>query len=75
MRDLARDGHVLAYHDRSDGGLLATLAEMAFAGHVGVSINLDVLAVDALARTRVTSRSGPSSSQYAATNSSEGTVC
>ena len=49
MRDLARDGHVLAYHDRSDGGLLTTLAEMAFAGHVGVSVNLDVLAVDALA--------------------------
>ncbi|KAJ2744215.1 phosphoribosylformylglycinamidine synthase [Coemansia sp. BCRC 34301] len=31
---------VLAYHDRSDGGLFATVAEMAFAGHVGVDIDL-----------------------------------
>ncbi|KAI0291616.1 CobB/CobQ-like glutamine amidotransferase domain-containing protein [Multifurca ochricompacta] len=34
---------VLAYHDRSDGGLLTTIAEMAFAGRVGVEINLDAL--------------------------------
>lgn len=34
---------VLAYHDRSDGGLFTTIAEMAFAGRVGVEINLDVL--------------------------------
>lgn len=38
---------ILAYHDRSDGGLFATLAEMSFAGHVGVDINLD--GTDALA--------------------------
>src|SRR5690606_18007565 len=31
---------------RSDGGLLATVCEMAFAGHVGVSINLDMLTID-----------------------------
>jgi phosphoribosylformylglycinamidine synthase len=31
---------VLAYHDRSDGGLLAVLAEMMFAGHVGVDLHL-----------------------------------
>jgi phosphoribosylformylglycinamidine synthase len=31
---------VLAYHDRSDGGLFATLAEMAFAGHCGLEISL-----------------------------------
>ncbi|KAK7448758.1 phosphoribosylformylglycinamidine synthase [Stygiomarasmius scandens] len=36
-------GVVLAYHDRSDGGLFTTLAEMAFAGHVGVEISLDAL--------------------------------
>ncbi|MEQ8427648.1 MAG: phosphoribosylformylglycinamidine synthase [Gammaproteobacteria bacterium] len=30
---------VLAYHDRSDGGLLVTLAEMAFAGHTGIDID------------------------------------
>ena len=31
---------LLAYHDRSDGGLLATLVEMAFAGHCGVALHL-----------------------------------
>ena len=34
---------ILAYHDKSDGGLLTTVAEMAFAGHVGVALNVDVL--------------------------------
>ena len=34
---------VLAYHDRSDGGLFTTVAEMAFAGRVGVELNLDTL--------------------------------
>jgi phosphoribosylformylglycinamidine synthase len=33
-------GLLLSYHDRSDGGLLATLAEMAFAGRKGVSLDL-----------------------------------
>ena len=37
---------VLAYHDRSDGGLLATIAEMMFAGHVGVDLCLDGLHED-----------------------------
>ncbi|MDQ6684340.1 MAG: phosphoribosylformylglycinamidine synthase, partial [Pseudomonadota bacterium] len=36
-------GLVLAYHDRSDGGLWAAACEMAFAGHVGVSLNVDLL--------------------------------
>ncbi|MEY4506327.1 MAG: hypothetical protein RL297_905 [Pseudomonadota bacterium] len=40
---LRAQGHVLAYHDRSDGGLLAAVAEMAFAGHVGVALNVDML--------------------------------
>lgn len=35
------DSLILAYHDRSDGGLIATLAEMAFAGHAGVKVSLD----------------------------------
>jgi len=39
-------GMVLAYHDRSDGGLLACVAEMAFAGKVGVSLNLDILVTE-----------------------------
>ena len=34
---------VLAYHDRSDGDLFMTVAEMAFAGRIGVEINLGML--------------------------------
>ena len=40
---LRGQGRILAYHDRSDGGLLACAAEMAFAGHVGVALNVDML--------------------------------
>ncbi|WP_106182291.1 phosphoribosylformylglycinamidine synthase [Candidatus Pandoraea novymonadis] len=43
---LNRTGRLLAYHDRSDGGLFVTVAEMAFAGHVGVSLNIDILTID-----------------------------
>jgi phosphoribosylformylglycinamidine synthase len=39
-------GLILAYHDRSDGGLFATLCEMAFAGHCGVTASLDAIAFD-----------------------------
>ena len=39
-RSCAPRGMLLAYHDRSDGGLFATLAEMAFAGHCGLDIAL-----------------------------------
>lgn len=46
VRTLVDSGVVLAYHDRSDGGLFTTLAEMAFAGHCGVSVNIDMLTVD-----------------------------
>jgi phosphoribosylformylglycinamidine synthase len=35
--------HILAYHDRADGGLWATVAEMAFAGRKGVALNIDML--------------------------------
>ena len=41
MRTLRAHNHILAYHDRSDGGLLIALVEMAFAGHCGVSCELD----------------------------------
>ncbi len=37
---------LLAYHDRSDGGLFTCIAEMAFASHCGISINVDMIAVD-----------------------------
>jgi len=47
IQRLNREHKVLAYHDRSDGGLFVTLCEMAFAGHVGVTINLDQLCFDA----------------------------
>jgi phosphoribosylformylglycinamidine synthase len=43
IRCLARDGKILAYHDRSDGGLFAALAEMSFASRRGISIYLDAL--------------------------------
>ena len=39
LPNCARPDSILAYHDRSDGGLFATLAEMAFAGHCGVEID------------------------------------
>ncbi|MFZ3129344.1 MAG: phosphoribosylformylglycinamidine synthase, partial [Rhodoferax sp.] len=39
-------GMILAYHDRSDGGLLAAVAEMAFAGRVGVALNVDMLVTE-----------------------------
>jgi phosphoribosylformylglycinamidine synthase len=41
IQRLNRDGKILAYHDRSDGGLFVTLCEMMFAGRCGLSINLD----------------------------------
>ncbi len=44
--ELRKEDKLLAYHDRSDGGLLACVAEMAFASHVGISINVDMIAVD-----------------------------
>jgi phosphoribosylformylglycinamidine synthase len=37
---------ILAYHDRSDGGLFATVCEMAFAGRCGVTVSLDALVFD-----------------------------
>ena len=54
IQGLNAEGKLLAYHDRSDGGLLVTLLEMAFAAHAGLEIKLDWLvdepaeAVDAL---------------------------
>ncbi|MEO6873196.1 MAG: phosphoribosylformylglycinamidine synthase subunit PurQ, partial [Opitutaceae bacterium] len=40
IQQLGRDKKLLAYHDRSDGGLLTTIVEMAFAGHVGVDLEI-----------------------------------
>ena len=41
VRDARENGMLLAYHDRSDGGVFATLCEMAFASHLGLEIRLD----------------------------------
>ena len=41
IQKLNKQGVILAYHDRSDGGLLVTVAEMMFASHVGVTIDVE----------------------------------
>ncbi|MDR2154722.1 MAG: phosphoribosylformylglycinamidine synthase [Burkholderiaceae bacterium] len=46
ISQLRAEGRLLAYHDRSDGGLLACVAEMAFAGQVGVTLNVDLLVTE-----------------------------
>jgi phosphoribosylformylglycinamidine synthase len=46
IQDLNQAGLLLAYHDRSDGGLFAAMCEMSFAGHVGIDIQLDDLGDD-----------------------------
>ena len=43
---LRAKSQILAYHDRSDGGLFAAACEMAFAGHVGVALNVDMLVIE-----------------------------
>jgi phosphoribosylformylglycinamidine synthase len=49
MQVSLEQGDILAYHDRSDGGLLATLVEMSFAGHVGISVDVFGLGDDPIA--------------------------
>lgn len=46
IQGLNADDKLLAYHDRSDGGVFTTLCEMAFAGHCGFQARLDLLAED-----------------------------
>ncbi len=46
VQSLNEDSLLLAYHDRSDGGLFITLCEMAFAGNAGVRVALDALGAD-----------------------------
>jgi phosphoribosylformylglycinamidine synthase len=50
IQALIRSRSLLAYHDRSDGGLFATLVEMAFAGGTGIEIQLDDLAGSTIAK-------------------------
>jgi phosphoribosylformylglycinamidine synthase len=49
LAELRTAGRLLAYHDRSDGGLFVTLCEMAFAGHIGVTIDASALPVASVA--------------------------
>ena len=49
IQELNADGLLLAYHDRSDGGLFACVCEMAFAGRTGVTLQLDDLGDDPVA--------------------------
>ena len=46
INQLRAQGRILAYHDRSDGGLWAVACEMAFAGRIGVSLNVDMLVTE-----------------------------
>nr|WP_093331892.1 phosphoribosylformylglycinamidine synthase [Thalassotalea agarivorans] len=43
IQQLVAEEMLIAYHDRSDGGLFTTLVEMAFAGHTGIDVNLSAL--------------------------------
>jgi len=49
VQELAADGAIAAYHDRSDGGVFVTLVEMAFAGGVGLDIEIGGLGDDPIA--------------------------
>ncbi len=49
MAEIKEQGLALAYHDRSDGGLIVTLLEMAFAGHCGLDVDLHNLGSDQVA--------------------------
>ncbi len=49
VQKLNVEGRVLAYHDRSDGGLFAAVVEMALAGRSGVTVQLEALGADAMA--------------------------
>ncbi|MBO2691585.1 phosphoribosylformylglycinamidine synthase [Shewanella algae] len=49
-QQLVAERSLLAYHDKSDGGLFTTLVEMAFAGHTGLNVDISTLAGSALAR-------------------------
>ncbi|GCL61072.1 phosphoribosylformylglycinamidine synthase [Pseudaquabacterium pictum] len=46
INQLRSEGKLLAYHDRSDGGLWAAACEMAFAGQLGLSLNVDLLVTE-----------------------------
>ncbi|WP_334327692.1 phosphoribosylformylglycinamidine synthase [Gilliamella apicola] len=49
IQTLIAENMLIAYHDRSDGGLFVTLAEMAFAGHCGIDVDIYTLGSDVIA--------------------------
>ncbi|MCC7010221.1 MAG: phosphoribosylformylglycinamidine synthase [Acidobacteria bacterium] len=49
VQSCLQDRLLVAYHDRSDGGLFAALSEMAFAGHCGLDVDTTALGPDSLA--------------------------
>ncbi len=49
VQSLIRQGKIMAYHDKGDGGLIVTLAEMTFAGHCGLSVDIEALGGDNVA--------------------------
>ena len=53
LSQLHKSGVVLAYHDRSDGGLITTVAEMMFAGRCGVDMMMDGIAASSSAADMV----------------------
>jgi phosphoribosylformylglycinamidine synthase len=59
VQALAGEGLLLAYHDRSDGGLFTTACEMAFAGRCGVTLSLDPFASDPGDEVDAFKRDGP----------------
>jgi phosphoribosylformylglycinamidine synthase len=61
MQALNAQGKVLAYHDRSDGGLMATVAEMMFAGRCGATLDVDELCIERRRAQREYSEISPES--------------
>ncbi len=57
IQELLASDSILSYHDRGDGGLLATLAEMSFAGRKGINVVLDKLTGGQCSVTAATSES------------------
>jgi len=48
VQELSRDGRLLAYHDRSDGGLLVTVCEMLFTARCGAMLDISALTADGM---------------------------
>lgn len=65
VQSLLRDDMLLAYHDRADGGLFATLAEMVFASHVGLTVDIDEMIIERRNTERLLGEPVPAGSEAA----------